>query len=128
MLSLLTLMVGGCGGSSGTISGKVLYQGKPLPGGYVNFMSEDAKAVIKTSEIGDDGSYSVSGMPVGSAKISVQGLAARNLATVPGQGGGKGSVPKQKEVYVPPEYGNTETSGLKYDVKSGKQPYDIKLE
>ncbi len=124
--ALLVLAAGGCGKSTGTISGKVLYQGKPLPGGYVNFTSEGAIPATKTSSIQEDGSYSVSGMPVGPAKISVQGLAARRLAALPGQGE-KDSQPQQKEVFVPPQYGNTDTSGLKYEVKSGKQPYDIEL-
>ncbi|MGH7174666.1 MAG: hypothetical protein ACRELF_05725 [Gemmataceae bacterium] len=124
--SLLTLAAGGCGKSSGTVSGKVSYQGKPLPGGYVNFMSESAKGDMKISPIKEDGSYSVSGLPVGSVKISVQGLAKRRLADLPGQGG-KDEKSQQKEVYVPPQYGNTETSGLTYDVKPGPQPHDIDL-
>jgi hypothetical protein len=121
--SLLALAAGGCGRSTGSVSGKVTYQDKPLPGGYVNFMSQ---SVTKTSDIKDDGSYSVSGLPVGTAKISVQGLQKRQLAALPGQGG-KDSAPQQKEVFVPPQYGNTETSGLQYDVKPGAQPHDIDL-
>lgn len=123
-LSLLALVSSGCGGKTGSVSGKVLYEGKPLPGGYVNFMSEGATSVVKTSEIKADGSYSVSGLPVGPAKITVQGLSQRRLADLPGQGGGK---TEQKEVFVPPQYGNSETSGLQYDVKSGSQPHDIEL-
>lgn len=127
VLSLVVLAAGGCGGKTASVSGKVIYKGKPLPGGFVNFMSEGEKSTVKTSQIKEDGSYSVSGLPVGSAKISVQGLAARRLASLPGQGD-KNDTPQQKEVAVPPKYGNTETSGLKYEVKSGSQSYDIKLE
>jgi len=126
VFSVLSLAAGGCGGGTGTVSGKVTYQGKALPGGYVNFMSEDGKSNIKTSQIKEDGSYSVSGLSIGPAKISVQGLSARRLADLPGQGGKDAKV-QQKEVYVPPQYGNTETSGLKYEVKPGSQPYDIEL-
>jgi hypothetical protein len=123
--SMLALVVG-CGGSTGSVSGKVTYQGKPLPGGYVNFMSQGEQSVTKTSGIKADGSYSVSGLPVGAAKISVQGLSARRLADLPGQGG-KDEKVQQQEVFVPPQYGNSETSGLKYDVKSGSQSYEIEL-
>jgi len=125
-LSLLVLASGGCGSAAGTVSGKVSYQGKPLPGGYVNFQSEGDKSVLKTSRIKEDGSYSVSGLPLGPAKISVQGLSARRLAALPGQGE-KNSQPEQKEVFVPPQYGNTEKSGLTYEVKPGSQPHDIEL-
>ena len=126
MFALLAFAAGGCGKSTGNVSGKVLYQGKPLPGGYVNFMSQGDKSVAKTSEIKADGSYAVSGLPVGPAKISVQGLEKRRLADLPGQGG-KDEKVEQKEVYVPPQYGNTETSGLQYDVRPGSQSHDIEL-
>lgn len=125
--SLLALAVSGCGSRSGKVSGKVIYQGKPLPGGYVNFMSEDAKSLVKTSKIQSDGGYSVSGLPVGSAKITVQGLTARRLAEVPRQGAKVGKARQQKEVLVPPKYSNTEKSRLKYEVKPGSQSHDIEL-
>ena len=125
-LSLLTLAAGGCGRNTGSVSGKVSYQGKPLPGGYVNFMSEGENNTFKTSQINEDGSYSVSGLSVGPAKISVQGLSARRLADLPGQGG-KDQKVQQKQVFVPDKYGNTDTSGLKYEVKPGSQSYDIEL-
>ena len=124
--SLLALATAGCGKSTGSVSGKVTYQGKALPGGYVNFLSQGEKQVTKSSSIQSDGSYAVSGLPVGPAKISVQGLKARRLASLPGQGGKENKV-EQKEVYVPDKYGNTETSSLTYEVKPGSQPHDIDL-
>jgi hypothetical protein len=124
--SLVIPTVCGCGKNTGNVSGKVSYQGKPLPGGYVNFMSEGEQSTFKTSQINEDGSYSVSGLSVGPAKISVQGLSARRLADLPGQGR-KDEKIQQREVYVPPQYGNTDTSGLKYEVKPGSQSYDIEL-
>jgi hypothetical protein len=125
-ISLLGLAVCGCGKNTGNVSGKISYQGKPLPGGYVNFMSEGEQGNFKTSPIKEDGSYSVSALPVGPAKISIQGLAARRLADLPGQGGKVEKI-QQKEVFVPDKYGNTDTSGLKYEVKSGSQSHDIEL-
>jgi hypothetical protein len=124
--SLLALAASGCGKSTGNVSGKVTYQGNPLPGGYVNFMNQGEQNITKTSEIKADGSYSVSGLPVGTAKISVQGLSARRLADLPGQGG-KDEKIQQKEVFVPPQYGNSETSGLTYEVKPGSQSHEIEL-
>lgn len=124
-------MMAGCGSKSGTISGKVTYQGKAVEGGSVNFLSEGANSTMKTGGIQKDGSYSVSGVPVGPAKITVQGMKARRLlipaALQKEQGGVKEVKTEQSEVYVPPRYGKTETSDLKYDVQSGKQQHDIDL-
>jgi hypothetical protein len=126
VLSLLFATASGCGQKTGTVSGKVTYQGKALPGGNVNFLSESSGAVFKTSKIESDGSYSVSGIPVGPAKITVQGVSTRRMATLPGQGG-EASNSDPKEVIVPPQYGNAEQSGLKYDVKPGSQTHPIDL-
>jgi len=123
---LLALAVSGCSKKTGTVSGKVLYQSKPLPGGHVNFLSEGPNSTVKTSEIQSDGSYSVSGIPVGPAKITVQGVSARNIPQFKGQGEAA-QQSKPKEVFVPPQYSNADKSGLKYDVKLGAQSYDIEL-
>jgi hypothetical protein len=125
-VALLVLAASGCGNRTGTVSGKVFYQGKPLPGGNVNFMSEGPSATVKSSTIQSDGSYSVSGVPVGLAKITVQGLAQRRLAEFKGQGGST-EQREQKEIFVPPHYGNAELSGLQFDVKPGSQSHDIEL-
>ena len=106
----------------------MIYQGKPLPGGYVNFTSEGTSPTVKTCAIQSDGSYSISGMPVGEAKITVQGIIAPlqpTQATAPG-----GTVPQaggRQTVYVPLQYGNTDTSKLTYTVVGGSQTHDIEL-
>ena len=72
-LGLVALLVSGCGGEkTGTISGKVLYRGQPLPGGFGDFVSEQGKVV--TTGIEANGGYLVSGVPVGLAKITVRDL------------------------------------------------------
>ena len=126
--ALLTLAASGCGKPAGYISGKVTLQGKALPGGYVNFSCEGATPTVKTSVIQADGSYSIRDMPVGPAKIAVQGIlgpqgpgtGTKPAGTVPPSGGGK-------TVYVPPEFGNAETSKLTYTVVNGSQTHDIAL-
>jgi hypothetical protein len=127
---VLSLTAFGCGSKTGTISGKVTYQGKAVTGGSVNFLSEGSESIMKTGGIQKDGSYSVSGVPVGPAKITVQGVKARRLL-IPTQlqkEQGKAEVTTdQPEIYVPPKYGSADTSDLKYEVKPGKQHYDIEL-
>ncbi len=127
----LMLAATGCSKPTGNISGKVLYQDKPLPGGYVNFMSPGPDATVKTSAIQKDGSYSITGMPVGEAKITVQGIFAPLQPTQggvpPAAAGSASQAANRQTVYVPPEYGNADTSKLTYTVVSGSQPHDIEL-
>lgn len=127
---LLPLMASGCGGSkTGTVSGKVRLNGEPVPGGYVNFFPEGgAGSSAKTSPIREDGSYSVSGVPVGPAKISVQGIAGS--AALPNVTPPKGmEIPRsdRKTVNIPAMYSTTDMSGLKWDVKPGQQEFNIDL-
>ena len=124
--ALLTLAASGCAKKIGSVSGKVTYQGKALPAGYVNFLSGEKGDVVKTSTIGADGTYSVSGVPVGSAKITVQGV----LAPVQPPNAPKGVEVLRSDrqtVYVPPKYSTVEQSGLTYDVKPGSQEHPIDL-
>jgi hypothetical protein len=120
----LALAATGCGKSVGNISGKVTYQDKALTGGYVNFSCEGDAPTVKTSIIKEDGGYSIIGMPVGPAKISVQGIPAPQG---PGAGGTTPPTGGRKVVYVPPQYSTTENSGLTYTVVSGSQTHDIPL-
>jgi hypothetical protein len=126
----LLLLASGCGGGkTGTVTGKVRLNGQLVPGGHVNFFPEgSANSSAKISPIKEDGSYSVSGVPVGPAKISVQGVAG--AAQIPNVAPPKGmEIPRsdRKAVYVPPKYSTTEQSGLKWDVKPGTQEYNIEL-
>jgi hypothetical protein len=79
---LLGLSAVGCGlNSKGNISGKVLYDGKPLPGGLVTFVPTSGQGAF-TSRLGPDGSYSLEKVPTGPMKIAVK-------AFPPKQGGGR---------------------------------------
>ncbi len=121
---MLTLAATGCGKPVGSISGKVTYQDKALPGGYVNYSCEGDVPTVKTSVIQEDGSYSITGMPAGPAKISVQGLLGPQG---PGAGGTAPPTGGRKTVYVPPQYSTTEKSELTYTVVGGAQTHDIAL-
>lgn len=68
-LAVLLGAVNGCGGGKGTVSGKVTLDGKPLPAGKIGFVP--SKGVGASGEI-KDGQYSVSGVPAGDMKVTVE--------------------------------------------------------
>jgi hypothetical protein len=144
--TLLCLLLGGCA-SRGTVSGKITYQGQPLPSGTVLFVPENGPAV---TGVITDGRYEVRGVVRGPAKIGVQTPDAVASAgpefqrhIPPGMGPPKGAqLPpgvdpsvfdpaaqrsNLKSTWIPEEYRNPEKSGLTCTVKGGEQEYDIEL-
>lgn len=126
---LLLAVAVGCGGNkTGDVSGIVTFQGKPMPGGFINFYTVTADGRItnqKSSLIGDDGTYSVTKVPIGDVKITVQappGALQENMTE-------KGGMPKRlpPPVNLPLQYQSVEQTDLKYTVTPGKQTHDIEL-
>jgi hypothetical protein len=118
------------------VTGKVTFQGKPLPGGRVNFLAVNG-AYATSGIIDENGNYEIDA-PVGEVKIAVDN------SMVEGGGRRKGppfNLPRSKQppgheeeqpikgkyVDIPSRYRNTEDSGLIYTVKSGQQTHDIEL-
>jgi hypothetical protein len=146
LFPLIVLAVG-CGIGGGTVSGKVYYKGTVVTRGSVTFLPE-GKGGNFTAVIGSDGSYSISKLPPGPAKIIVlvgrktpPPSAARmmskgkhmemiNKAKSKAEGGKADSsdADKDTDISVPEKYTDPEKSGLKIDVTGGKQTFDIKLE
>jgi hypothetical protein len=118
--ALLTLV--GCGGT-GTVSGKVTLNGKPVPGGAVTI--HDSEGQSRNGGINKDGTYSVSNLAPGPAKVSV--FTAMEMKQVRNPEGGAKN-PLGEFVAIPDKYRSRDTSGLTLDVKSGKQDYDVKME
>jgi hypothetical protein len=124
------------------VTGKVLFQGKPLPGGVVNFVAVNG-AFANTGFIDENGNYKIKA-PEGEVRIGVdnrmlanQGsrrerpkeentIRQKKLAEVekvqPPQGPLKG-----RYVQIPKNYTDPTTSGLTYTVKPGSQTHDIEL-
>jgi hypothetical protein len=125
----------GCGGDSGTVSGKVVYNGTPVKGGVVSFIDGGWHAV--NAEIKPDGSYSASKVPLGDVKVTV----ATPKTATPNAGAPSYEVPSSFQnpnaapasggpndvVQVPATYGDPEKTTLKYTVKPGSQTYDPPL-
>jgi hypothetical protein len=66
---LCLIAIAGCG-STGTVSGKVTFKDKPLTVGEVVFTTDEGGHVFR-SDLSQDGSYRVSGIPPGSVKITI---------------------------------------------------------
>ncbi|MFM7151072.1 MAG: carboxypeptidase-like regulatory domain-containing protein [Gemmataceae bacterium] len=133
----------GCGGSMGSLSGKVSFKGTPLKGGNVTFISLDGKPTLNAT-ISENGTYSVNKIPTGAVSICVETKSLRKAtqgmnipkyeppkgAAVP-EGGYKptGLVDNSKNyMEIPAKYEKPDSSGLKYTVKPGPQVHDIPLD
>jgi hypothetical protein len=130
LLALLGIV--GCAGK-GDVSGKVTVNGKPVVAGSVTFVASDQLAY--QSEIMADGSYRVSKVPVGPAKIGVaspkpgQPLSAREKAILGDrvQEPTKATVDPKTWFPIPAEYEDFHKSGITLTVKSGNNEFNIEL-
>jgi hypothetical protein len=130
-LFVLVLAFVGCGAKPGSISGKVLFKGSPLPSGRVVFICDGGEKPVLMADI-VEGVYSIPAAPVGDCKITVATYETKvtavpnmpkDAASPPGGG------PKQtgKYVAIPAKYGDPAQSGLTYRIQSGEQVKDIDL-
>lgn len=127
---LLSMLLAGCGGAAATgdVSGKVLFQGKPLPSGRIAFLCEGGDKPVVTGMI-KDGAYTVEKAAVGPAKVTVETFQSRSdvkpppgMNPLPG-----GDSPAGPYVPIPQKYRAADTSGLAYTVVKGKQTKDFEL-
>jgi hypothetical protein len=143
LIVCLLLGTAGCA-SKGDISGKVLYQGKPLPGGTVTFLPAGGKGAFNSS-IQKDGSYSLTKVPPGEVTITVETESKKPAPQTTPQAAAKARryiekmqknwpgrtlsrLPsKEQYVPIPASYKDPEKSGLTYTVTGGTQTYDIEL-
>jgi hypothetical protein len=117
---LLLLILAGCSSSKNSayeVSGKVTYQGTPLPGGTITFQSTSDKDKVGRTGINEDGSYKLGNAPVGDVKIYFIGPSRPSDTS-------KGKAPPVK---LDAKYLKPETSGVAYTVKEGVQTFDIDL-
>jgi hypothetical protein len=126
--------VPGCGKSipSGTVTGKVTLDGKPVPEGCgVMFIADKFTA---TGQVGAGGSYTL----FSAGKPSVPAATYKVAITPPTQQMSNadyekmmatGSAPPEasKTSAVPEKYGNAATSALSFEVKEGPNTINIEL-
>lgn len=121
---LLALLAPGCGGT-GSLSGLVSYQGKPLVSGRVTAVAGEEGP--RVGLIQPDGRYRIDGLPVGPVKLAVE--SPDPLAAPSGDGdGGKVKGRPPGWVALPVKYGDIKTSGLTVDVRAGSGTRDLALD
>jgi hypothetical protein len=114
------------------VSGKVLFQGKPLPGGQVTFVT--VQGFASSAPIDENGNYQIKA-PTGEVQIGVE-----NRFLLPSKRGPeKGFHPRRpgskveekpikgRYVKISSRYSDPTTSGLTCTVKPGPQTHDIEL-
>jgi hypothetical protein len=123
----LLLLLDGCGfiDNTGTVSGTVRYKGQPLSEGSVSFVSE--KGQVATGTIDSSGHYTVSHIPPGPAKVTVQVVSAEGPPPMSFLGTPKPTQGKATGPKIPLRYSTASTSGLQLNVTKGKQEFDIDL-
>jgi hypothetical protein len=140
-LGTLTSLLVGCGGGEGTVSGKVLFKGNPLPGGRVMFRPTDTQQNAVSAVIDAYGNYELTA-PAGPGVFTVDNRELKKVqhpdkpnipgfkptekhtTEVPHETPGK--IPGQY-IEIPSKYYAVETSELKYTVTRGAQTYNLEL-
>jgi hypothetical protein len=129
ILALLALCVAvGCGGGPRfcDVKGKVVYDGKPLPGGTVQ-ITDDADTRMVFADLTIDGEFKVSQAPAGPVRVVVRTdsvktlldpriarqLQAKGVAAVAPDPKEKGN----KYVAIPAKYADRNSSDLRYELK-----------
>lgn len=156
LVGVLGVLLPGCSRPTGSISGKVTYQGKPLKGGNVSFQSTEGRESFAAT-IGEDGTYSVPKIIGGSYKVCVETDSLKPSGGAPGMSkgpsdpkdakagpppgaqipegykvdntamGARAAENRKRYVQIPPAYAKPETTDLAYEFKGGTETYDINL-
>lgn len=113
----------GCGGKPASVSGTVTLDGLPVQRGTVAFTPVN-QGMMAQGDIESDGSYKLhtnldTGLIPGEYSVRV-------ISREPGVSIG-GSPPIPGDYIVPKKYGQASTSGLRFEVASGRNTIDLDL-
>jgi hypothetical protein len=156
-VGILSFLVVGCGGVKyGQVSGKVSYKKGALPGGTVHFWPQESAGNPAGATIKEDGSYTAM-VPVGDSAVTVEtesvsgkgktwlesqvqrnkgkrgggGISQEMLDQIKANAEASGNKLPEPEkgnyVRINQSYSNPNTSGLKTNVHTGEQEYNIDL-
>jgi hypothetical protein len=150
----LVLGVGGCArpAGKGMVSGRVILDGKPVPGGEIVFRSTGPNSFPVVAKIDENGNYAAVELPAGDVMVIVdnrklapaappgpkpipKGLSAEARAQIIAQRASHPPPPSPpppkpdgKYVPLPARYVNGEAEDeLKFTVQTGPQSHDIEL-
>jgi hypothetical protein len=84
LLFLLPVAAGCSGQSQGKVSGQVVFNGKPLPGGRVTFRPADPKLNLVNVQLDEQGNFAAV-LPAGEVKVSVDNREL-DATPIPGPG------------------------------------------
>ncbi len=141
MVGLALVFCAGCapGVPSGTVTGKVTIKGQPAkPGTMVTFLMDSGTTA--TGQVTEGGSYKLrnngaanpESIPTGTYKVSVaapgEGAAQTEEDYEKMMAGGAKPPEAKKDKSIPPKYNNPQTSGLKFEIKTGANTFDIAIE
>lgn len=118
-LIMLLALAAGCGPNQATVSGKVVYQNKPVTSGTVNFLAKSGDAAQAT--LGADGTFKLADMiPTGSYSVFV----APEPPTPPAPG----TRPTPRPPFLAPKRAlDPVTSGVQVTLQGGKNDLSIEL-
>ena len=131
----LALLACGCSGGRGTVSGKVVFDGKPVPTGMISFHCKVGNKAVNNAAI-VNGAYSISDLPTGETDVTVKPVDPAKAAGGSGakaskEGGADArSAPKEgtsNYVPIPQRYSVPDQSGLNLTVTKGEQTFNVEL-
>jgi hypothetical protein len=126
---LVLFACSGCnqGEELGRVTGRVIYQGRPVPKGIVIFVHQQRKGIMLTADLRADGTFEVEmaggfGLPLGEYQVAVSPpLMDHPLGPI-------AEPPKpESETLIPLRYREPATSPVRLTVGSGDNRCDIDL-
>jgi hypothetical protein len=132
LFAALLVGVSGCKpkGPTNFVTGKVTLNGEPVSG-LISFIDASNKETLGVPINAADGTYTIENPPLGQVKIVVKAMpGASNAPMVKPKDAPMpemGAPTAMKGVSPPAKYGTATTTPLSYEVKPGKQTYDIPL-
>jgi hypothetical protein len=132
---LAGLAAAGCGPAKGDVAGKVTFNDKPVVTGTVSFLGADG--LLRSGNIQPDGTYRVTGVGAGPAKVAVispnpwdeyQKLVKIQKSKEAADKIPPPTIDKKDWFAIPKTYESPEQSPLSFTVKGGSNSYDIPLQ
>jgi hypothetical protein len=126
LVGLVPLACGPTGPEMATISGKVTYNGKPVPKGTITFIPVAQGGRNAVGVIASDGSYALQtekpgdGALLGDYNVTISAHDEAVLDYIP-------SKPVEPKLLAPAKYENPKTTDLKATVKRGASPVNFDL-